>query len=221
MDGRGWLVLGLAAGAAAAAAASGAGSSPARVSALRRCDGSERWAIKTLADPHAAKVVATPRRKSVRQLWAFTRPAGFDPDVRNDGAEMHVYKVTGSLVEARWVNEPRRTDKRGHLHKGGDLDIHLVIAPADAPDDTQHRMIVEFPFPRCVAPEARWKDRIVAARDAFITACGSPSGSFHRFQGTATIKGVGFFDRPHATGHAKDGFELHPVTAFSSSDCSH
>ena len=37
--------------------------------------------------------------------------------------------------------------------------------------------------------------------------------------GEATITGVGFFDRPHATGHAPFGIELHAVLFFSSSDC--
>jgi hypothetical protein len=34
------------------------------------------------------------------------------------------------------------------------------------------------------------------------------------------VRGRRFFDRPHATGHAPDGIELHPVLFFSSSDCS-
>ena len=42
---------------------------------------------------------------------------------------------------------------------------------------------------------------------------------FQQLSGTATINGVGFFDRPHATGHAPGGIELHPVLFFTSTDC--
>jgi hypothetical protein len=132
---------------------------------------------------------------------------------------MRIYAVTATLVMARWLNDPRRTDARGHL-QGGDLDIHLVLAPANDPEDRQHRMIVEVPFPRCMANDARWKNRMVAARDAFVEACHSPSGTFHSPHGKeARVRGVGFFDRPHATGHAAEGLELHPVTWFSSPVC--
>ncbi len=60
------------------------------------------------------------------------------------------------------------------------------------------------------------------ARNAFIDCEGlmpSADKPFKSLTGTATINGVGFFDRPHATGHAPQGIELHPVLAFSSTDC--
>ncbi len=171
-------------------------------SALRPCDGSERWDIKTLADIDVGQVQSTVKHKFVQQLWTMNRPSDFSTKIRNPGAETTVYEVKASLI-------------------GGDLDIHLVIAPGDDPTDRVHTMVVEFPFPRCIADDARWKNRVVAARQAFIDACGQPSGSFHSLnEKPATIRGVGFFDRPHATGAAKNGIELHPVTRFSSPDCS-
>jgi hypothetical protein len=60
------------------------------------------------------------------------------------------------------------------------------------------------------------------ARNAFLDCKGlmpSADKPFRKLTGTATINGVGFFDRPHATGHAPHGIELHPVLSFSSSDC--
>jgi hypothetical protein len=42
---------------------------------------------------------------------------------------------------------------------------------------------------------------------------------FKTLTGNATISGVGFFDRPHATGHAPFGVELDPVLSFASTDC--
>jgi hypothetical protein len=60
------------------------------------------------------------------------------------------------------------------------------------------------------------------ARQAFLDCKGlMPSADklFKQLTGTATINGVGFFDRPHATGHAPFGIEIHPVLHFSSSSC--
>ena len=43
---------------------------------------------------------------------------------------------------------------------------------------------------------------------------------FHNLAGTATITGVGFFDKIHnQTGVALNGIELHPALAFQSTDC--
>jgi hypothetical protein len=201
-------------------AATAARTTPAHQAVAARCDGKERWAIKTLADPDARQIKATVKKRTVRQLVARRRPPEFTEKVRNPGVEMTVFEVEASLIEARWVNEPRRRDRRtGKIKKGGDLDIHLVIAPADDPNDMEHTMVVELPFPRCIADNARWRDRSIAAREAFLAACGKPSGTFHSLLGVATIRGVGFFDRPHARGAAKNGIELHPLIRFTSFDC--
>jgi hypothetical protein len=99
-----------------------------------------------------------------------------------------------------------------------DSDIHLVIAD---PTRTGASMIAELPSPSCTVgatPKARLKMR--RARNAFIAACGSPTGSFRRLSGTATITGVGFFDQIHGqTGVAPNGIELHPVVEISGATC--
>jgi hypothetical protein len=82
--------------------------------------------------------------------------------------------------------------------------------------------VVEFPDPACVEAQAALKKMMRDARNAFLDCKGlQPSSDkpFHPLSGEATINGVGFFDRPHATGHAPHGIELHPVLFFSSSDC--
>jgi len=82
-------------------------------------------------------------------------------------------------------------------------------------------MVVKFPFKDCVAAAPLLKKRMVAARKAFISKCksGTPRTQFHDLSGTATITGVGFYDRPHASGASQYGVELHPVLRFSSSNC--
>jgi hypothetical protein len=217
---RKWRSVTLGAAGLALVAASAARTAPAHQAIAARCDGSERWAIKTLADRDAREIKAKVKKRTVRQLLGRRRPPGFTEKIRNPGVETTVFEVEASVIEARWVNQPRSRDRRtGKIRKGGDLDIHLVIAPADDPNDLEHTMVVEMPFPRCIADTARWRNRMVDAREAFLAACGKPSGTFHSLLGVATIRGVGFFDRPHARGAAKNGIELHPLIGFASTDC--
>jgi hypothetical protein len=211
---RPWLWLLLVVVGLAASIAAMASSAPSAPRTTLVCYGTERWPIKTLADPAASQVNLTPISKTVTQLWAFSPPSAFDTGIRNPGAEMKTYKVTARLVRSRWVDDPPPAPGK----HGGDLDIHLVIAPAT--DVTgKHTMVVEFPLPLCVQATTALKKRMARAREAFLRDCGLPGRHFRDLTGTAKITGVGFFDRPHASGAAKNGFELHPVIRFSSADC--
>ena len=177
------------------------------------CTGEYRWNIKTLSDPDAGKVRLTPVKAGVADLYDLAKPAGFKSKVRNPPFETTTYKIRAKLVKARWVNEAPTASK-----KGGDLDIHLVIAALTNPDKT---MIVEFPFADCVDAVPALKQKMVDARAAFVARCknGQPRRQFHNLSGIATVTGVGFYDRPHAIGSALHGVELHPVIKFSSSSC--
>jgi hypothetical protein len=178
------------------------------------CTGEYRWNIKTLSDPNAGDVRLTPTVKAgVADLWDKAKPAGFKSKVRNPPFETTTYRIKAKLVEARWVNETPTASK-----KGGDLDIHLVIAALTNPDKT---MIVEFPFADCIEAVPSLKKKMVDARAAFMSKCknGEPRRKFHNLSGIATVTGVGFYDKPHAIGSALHGVELHPVIKFSSSSC--
>ena len=79
-------------------------------------------------------------------------------------------------------------------------------------------MIVEFPNASCThgaLPGTRTK--MQKARVALVYSCGfPPNSSYQLIHGTATIDGVGFFDRLHGqAGVAPNGIELHPVLRFS------
>jgi len=82
-------------------------------------------------------------------------------------------------------------------------------------------MIVELPDPGCTpraSTSARKRMRI--ARSAVLAACGTPTSTFRRLDGTATVTGVGFWDFPHhQTGVAPNAIELHPVTKFAGANC--
>jgi hypothetical protein len=61
------------------------------------------------------------------------------------------------------------------------------------------------------------RSKMTTARDAFIAACGQPTGSYHTITGKVTITGVGFFDRIRGQrGVAPDGIELHPRPGLQS-----
>lgn len=176
---------------------SGQGAPPAGTGAA--C-GVERWAVKTLADPDAAKVVLRPRTSSVRALTRRPVPPVGDATPRIAGIETHVYRVRATLVEAKIE---------------ADSDIHLVIADPRSPATT---MIVELPASGCTsgAPKAL-RQRMAAARASFVGACGTPPRSgFRALHGAAVLSGVGFVDKIHGqTGVAPNGIELHPLLSFS------
>jgi hypothetical protein len=182
------------------------------------CNGKERWDIKTLSDPAAGKVNLDPakiNKVSVQSLRLKKRPPGFPEATRSAPVETTVYEVKAALVEARWIWDPRPGTPTKNK---GDRDIHLVIA---APSDHSLTMIVEFPDPARVNAAPAVEKMIHDARNAFLACRGlmpSADKPFQKLTGTATINGVRFFDRPHTTGHAPDGIELHPVPFYNSTD---
>jgi hypothetical protein len=160
--------------------------------------GIERWSVKTLADPAGRALSLSPKATTIRALRRKTVPA-YVGLRRGRGVERTTFRVRAKLVVMKLED---------------DSDIHLVIAD---PSRTGATMIAEFPASSCTAratPRARMK--MNRARTALIAACGAPSRSFRKLNGTATISGVGFFDQIHGqTGVAPNGIELHPVVSFS------
>lgn len=168
-----------------------------------QCGGHERWRVKTLTDPGARRVNFTPRRTTVDRLRAEAVPVRITPSTpRLDGVETTTYKLRVTLVEARLVP---------------DQDIHLVVRD----EHLQHTMIVEFPDVSC-QPAARSskKTAMQEARAALLAACGRIPTTFAHLKGTATMTGVGFFDKIHGQkGRAPNGIELHPILSFTRASC--
>src|SRR5207247_863009 len=172
--------------------------------------GSARWNVKTLADPDASKVSLTPINAGVADLAALPAPAHVPNTLpRQSGfgrVEFPTYRVKAALY--------------GWKRSADDNDIHLVI---QGPTSNK-TMIVEFPLADCIplSTSARLRARMVNARAALMSACTSVpfTITFRKLSGSATIVGVGFFDRQHhQTGVADNAIELHPVLTFSSRDC--
>jgi hypothetical protein len=162
-----------------------------------------RWAVKTLTDPGASRVDLTPQATTVSALGTIARPV--DPTDRVSPTETTVFRLTDVKMTA--------------FTQEADSDIHLALA-----DDAGHTMIAEFPSPSCdttAAPNLRAK--MTKARDDLVAACGQPPrGDFRSLSGTASMTGVGFFDRRHGNpqrGVAPNNIELHPVLSFTAPGC--
>jgi hypothetical protein len=172
--------------------------------------GTARWPVKTLSDAAAASVDPKLVPATVLGLTTLLAP----PHIGNtlprqtgySGTEFKTFKMTVRFVG--WMSE-------------GDSDIHLEVRALQGPQT----MVVEFPLAGCIAKSASVSNRRKMARtkNALLAACGEehpPTTSMRTLTGTATISGVGFFDKTHGqNGGADNGIELHPVLRFASADC--
>src|SRR5204863_3319005 len=146
------------------------------------------------------RVVTTPRAAAVDTLGTLAAPK--NPTDRVSPTETTTFKLTDVRMTA--------------FKQEDDSDIHLALT-----DDQNHTMIAEFPSASCdttAAPELR--AMMTKAREDFVKACGQPSDRYQTVDGTATLTGVGFFDRIHGQrGVAPNGIELHPVLSFATDRC--
>lgn len=197
----------------AVASRPGLGSAGARVEVLGRLPrlGEEerpcfsgRYRVKNLSDPLVHTIDPRPISVPLSHLWLRRPPRalGFYTP-RMKGIERHVYRLRVRLV--RMQMQP-------------DLDIHLVVAE---PGRRYRTMITEFPSGRCATVAiSPYRNQMVSARIALLRACGRIGRRPRRVVGTATVTGVGFWDRRHGQfGVARNGVELHPVLGFRAVSC--
>jgi len=156
-----------------------------------RC-GTERWVVKTgqdLAGAIAMPVVVT----TVRQMGAIARPTQLPEQNRVPPAESTLYELRDVTIAA--------------IKFESDRDAHLVLQqndPIDPHIEITSQMIAEIPDPSCCGASP-WRSMIAQARDRFMRE-GGP------YPEVATLRGVGFFDKPHGqTGMAPNAIEIHPV----------
>lgn len=146
--------------------------------------GTERWDVKVLADPPAARLSYTPVRATVAQLAALPRSSR---RARTAPVEFTLYRVLACL---RLVKDER------------DEDLHLVISE---PADPAVTMIAEIPNPQCAGA---CRNVVNAAKyaQARRTVAGLQPPVL------VELTGFGFFDIPHGQiGLAPNAIELHPV----------
>ncbi|HEY6961285.1 MAG TPA: hypothetical protein VI408_05275 [Gaiellaceae bacterium] len=166
---------------------------------------SDRWDVKTLAktDPFLAKVVAKPRRTTVAALQQRDRPA-WDPSTGHSWSPRtpRQWQFLSPAEAARGLPPVETTEwkltkvRLVEAKVEADLDIHLIVADTRRPFT---EMTVEFPSTNCAgAFDSPYAASMARARDHLSAACGPFAGSgYTPLRGLATIRGVGFFDRPH------------------------
>jgi hypothetical protein len=163
--------------------------------------GTERWAVKTLADKDAGKLSHQALAIKISDLAAIEPPIRAILDSHEDSrlpVELHTYRVAG------WLVGFKRED---------DEDFHIVLEDLEKRTAT---MVVEMPSPSCVTVRFRHDADVLRAQ--FEERFGKVTTKFknvrrHRIK--VEFIGPAFFDFVHGqTGVAKNGIELHPVFAW-------
>lgn len=156
--------------------------------------GVERWRIKTGTDAGVGQIDPTLVPTTLATLVSFTAPALLSETDRVGVVERTTYVMDATITLVRMTD---------------DSDYHVVIG-----NGSGQTMIVEIPHPDCVSGTAPLLGQIRAARLAIDTTL-KIGTSFRVVSLPARITGVGFWDDLHGqTGVARNGIELHPVTAF-------
>jgi hypothetical protein len=174
-------------------ACAAAGAAPVDVLA-QRC-GTERWAVKTGADPGAAEVdLDQPQPSSITDLISLEPPRPIPP-YRLAPVETTVFVIDARLIAYKYEGGAT-----------GDSDYHLVLA-----DDDGKTMVGEIPSPDCVDDGSPFASLIANARAQFdgqLTA----TTRFQEVDLPVQVTGVGFFDFFHdQRGAAPNVIELHPI----------
>lgn len=146
-----------------------------------------RWPVKTAADVPAAPLAgAAAVVTTIEHLIALVPPA-HTLDKRTPPVETTIYRLNGVKVKS--------------VQHAVDGDYHLVLV-----DGQNRTLIAESPDPACARTSALL-DRIRAVRSSL-----SGAGAGDR----VSLNGAGFFDyEPNfAIDQARNGIELHPVTAI-------
>jgi len=169
--------------------------------------GTERWLVKTLADPDRACVSLAPVNTTIEELIALDAPSHRPDESRIRPVECTVYRVRAHL--AAW-------DSLFVLRHERDGDYHLVLYGLQ---DPRAHLIAEMPDPACPgACQSGLGEQFAVERAALLAQVrdpGSPMGQ-NPDAAVVVVTGVGFFDRPHnQTGHAPNNFELHPVLSIT------
>lgn len=167
--------------------------------------GTERWPVKTLADPQGDAIFNAPATVStIEELSAIPAPTR---------------KELMEATNTRFPAEVAAGRKLVHVAVLGfkletDSDIHVVIAN---PKNLSSTMVTEIPSPACVPP--KYRSYIAGVRASFIQAFGAPTPRMKHLAKPRLIQAEGplFFDFIHGqTGVAKNGAELHPLLFWKS-----
>jgi hypothetical protein len=161
-----------------------------------KCNGTERWMVKTMQDQEAEDISLRSRGTvSITDLIETERPEEWSKDEDSERLpdEFDVYTVPCKIAVAL----PQ-----------ADGDIHLELVD---PKNKQATLVAEIPNPACPnVKNSPFADEFRKVRNEFINK------HQHSFtKGTYLVKGVVFFDkRNHGKGGNQNGVELHPIISI-------
>jgi hypothetical protein len=191
-------VFGAAVVCTALAVASGTTATPRDTSTAVAGCGGTRARVKTLSDALARTVSTRPKDTTVAALRRLRAPRRLTAKtLRRPGPERTTYRVQTRMVEMK-------------LEPDGDI-ILVVLDPK-----TKGKLAAEFPSDSCTRRASKPNRKPMrTARAALLAACGKPDPMGSEIGGSATVTGVGFFERGDgADRESPNGFELHPVLGF-------
>jgi hypothetical protein len=159
--------------------------------ALRSCTG-YRWPIKIAADPGAPQIVSSPTPTTIGNLISLHKPPA--AAIRNAPAETTTWQIANARLTL--------------LYQEHDRDYHLVLQ-----DNAGHHLIAEAPDPAC-ARTSVLSLQLAHVRSEINARFGSVHGAMRPYV-QVSASGVGFFDEySGSAGQARNGIELHPLTAI-------
>jgi hypothetical protein len=184
----GILVLLLALAGTAATVASYAAFTP----NAKACGGA-LWRMKTFSDSQKNAVRMIPEQTNIEEISDRPFPSPL-PRKRSTPFQRQAWTVVAQIIEYRM--------------DGNELRIVLF--------DHGAYMQAVMPAPQCLPKNARARDQLVAAWDTFVSGCGRPMTSWQPQGAVAYVTGVGFWSSrfKQRRAAARNGAELHPVTAF-------
>jgi len=193
------LALGVAALAAAAATAfavpAGAHVQAAGAAKPGAWCGGSLWKLMTLSDTGRKSVQWNAAQTSIPDIAKLTAPKRVLAS-RGTSFQKQTWQVTAVIDRYR-------------LASNGELVFELYDVPSGM------YMNAYMPNPQCLSSTTRGRAQLVAARNAFTSACPAATTDWQMLGATATLQGVGFWNPVKDTlGALGNGAELRPVTNF-------
>jgi len=159
------------------------------------CGGS-LWKLMTLSDTNSKSVKWGAVQTGIPNISALTPPT-------------HILATQRTAFEKQmWSLNV--VIERYRLQSNGEIALELYDIP------TSTYMNAYMPNPDCLSAKTRGRAQILAARNAFTSACPAATTDWQPLGASVTLTGVGFWNPVKTTlGALGNGAEIRPVVGFS------
>jgi hypothetical protein len=154
--------------------------------------GGNLWRMKTLSDPGRFSVNLSPRNTTIGAILqrGIPRPT---PLRRRTPFQRQTWAVPAQITR--------------YWREGNELRLQLFD------DGTYMNAVV--PAPQCLTSATRGRSAIAATWTMFMNRCGHATANSQPLGAVVTVVGIGFWSQRRTRhGEARNGAELHPVTAL-------